>query len=355
MSSGRAKVICFQIDSQEFLALAFSKDLFRRSANLLACLELPLIQASGQFLQRAFGFLDTSFTTAPIVLSFSGAPDPDQAKPVLTLLGAHGRCGVGIDPVCPIRTFDGENDPPSNSLVPELFPEIHILLSTPWQNGHELAAEGGEVREVLFGAELAVGYVDEVILGKEVPKAIEVASMDSVISPVPAEDTVGKRDRAIGCDVQPEHHLLEIRTMVLVVALGDSRLLLRSPVLPGEGDGRCIEMNPIRFQAEELDRPKRELEEDPPTSVFSKLVEGTSNAIVIDGEFLVLGQTERCGVYRFDPIAQPVERVAGHEDVVHEEVDGLAVAEFPLSVAVNVLVEDTRHAELIQEELNQRM
>src|SRR2546426_3514625 len=110
-SSGRAEVTCFQIDSQELLALAFSKDLLRRSANLFACLELPLVQAFGQVFQCGFGFLDSSFTTLPVVLRFRGAPDPDQPKPVLALLGAHGCRGVGIDPVCAIRTSDDENDP----------------------------------------------------------------------------------------------------------------------------------------------------------------------------------------------------------------------------------------------------
>ena len=73
------------------------------------------------------------------------------------------------------------------------------------------------MREVLLGAELAVRHVDEVVLGEEVTKAIDVGLMEAVVGLVPAEHPVRKRYRPIRGDVHPEHQLLQIRTMIFVV------------------------------------------------------------------------------------------------------------------------------------------
>lgn len=262
----------------------------------------------------------------PVVLRFRGAPDPDQPKPVLALLGAHGRCGVGVDPVGAIRTFHGKDDPPPCGLVAKLLAEIDILLPTPGQDGYELASEGVEVGQVLLGAKLAVRHVDEVILGKEVPKAIEVVFMETVVRLVPAEHSVGKWNRAIRGDVHPEHDLLEVWTMIFVVAFDDSGLPYRPPVLSKEGERGRIEVDPIRLQTEKLDRPKGELEEDSPTPVFCKLIEGPSNPIIIDGEFLVLRQPQGPGVDRIDPFAQTVEGVPRNKHVMHEHPNGFTMS-----------------------------
>ena len=143
--------------------------------------------------------------------------------------------------------------------------------------------------------------------------------------------------------------------MIFVVASDDSGLSYRTPVLSKEGDRRRIEVDPIRLQAEKLDRAKGELEEDAPTPVFRELIEGPSNPIVIDGEFLVLRQSQGPGVDRFDPFAQTVEGVPRNKHVMHEHPNGFTVSELPVTAAVDVLVEDASYAELFQEELNQGM
>ena len=114
-------------------------------------------------------------------------------------------------------------------------------------------------------------------------------------------------------------------------------------------------MDPIGLQAEELDRSQGELEEDTPPSVLGKLIEYPSNPVVVDGELLVLRQSQGRGIDRFDPVTQTVEGVPGDQDVMNEQANGLTVAQRPVSVAVDVFIEDANDSQLSQEELNQRM
>lgn len=114
-------------------------------------------------------------------------------------------------------------------------------------------------------------------------------------------------------------------------------------------------MYPVSFEFKKLDRAQGELKKDSTATVFGQLVESPCDSVVVDRKLLLLGQTECRGFYRFKPLAQPVKRIPRNEHVVDENADRFSVAQLPVTVAVDVLVEDASKVELIQEELDERV
>ncbi len=102
-------------------------------------------------------------------------------------------------------------------------------------------------------------------------------------------------------------------------------------------------MDSIRLESEELDRTQRKLEEHTPSAVLGELIERSSDAVVVDRQLLRFCKPERSRLDGFDPLAQAVEGISRHEDIVDENTDRPSVTHRPIAIAVNVLVEDARN------------
>ena len=182
-----------------------------------------------------------------------GTADPDESVPLSGLLGA-GAC-AGVDGwraglLAVVKNF--MELPPSDRRRPgaQLRTELLVFLSTAGHHGNELPPVAINVREIGSGAELAVGDINEVVALKKRAELVDIADVNRIISAIAAENVMKQGDSAIGGNVETKDELLEIRSMVLVVALGDARFRSRGRV-GSEERHRC---------GVEMDAPKVELE-----------------------------------------------------------------------------------------------
>ena len=84
--------------------------------------------------------------------------------------------------------------------------------------------------------------------------------MDRVVGPVPAVDLVGDRHRAVGRDVEAEDQLLEVRPVVLRVAMGDPGFLDTPLVAAVEGHRGRVVVDATGVELELFDDVNRQME-----------------------------------------------------------------------------------------------
>ena len=101
---------------------------------------------------------------------------------------------------------------------------------------------------------------------QEVPKIIGVATMNAVVCAIATPDVVEQRHRPVGGDVEAKDKLLQVGTMVLVVAEDDTGFVARGLVAAREGDGGGVEMDAASLDLEVLDDAKSETEEHVPAA-----------------------------------------------------------------------------------------
>jgi hypothetical protein len=115
-----------------------------------------------------------------------------------------------------------------------------------------------DVGHVLGGGELAVGDVEEVAAAGELAEHLPGTLMGTVVGGVAALDPELHRHGAVACDGEDIKRLLEVRAMVLVVAVGDGqaelspqgRLAVGRLVVAVEGDGGGVVVEFVEFDAE---------------------------------------------------------------------------------------------------------
>lgn len=215
---------------------------------------------------------------------------------------------------------------PHTPLAQRLAEEL-VLLVSPREHRDEAAAVDGDVLEVVAGAQLAVGHVDEVLALQQGPQQIDVADMHGVVGPVAAEDVVQQGDCPVAGDVEPKQQLLEVGPVVLVHPVGDTGLGHRRGVLPEEGHRRGVEVDAAGRQLEVLDHPQGEAEEDAAAALAGEGLQAAGDAVVV--EVLHLGRRQPQGL-RLDalcPLPDPVEGTAGDQDVVDQHGQDLGVVE----------------------------
>jgi hypothetical protein len=164
-----------------------------------------------------------------------------------------------------------------------------------------------------------------------------------------------ERHGTIGGDVEAEDELLEVGTVIFVVAVRDPRFPYRARVLTTEGHRSGIEVDSPGLEPEEFDRTQGELKEDPAASELCQLFEGTAHAVIIDGEFLLDAQAESIGLDGLHPFPEAIEGITAQKHIVNEDRDRGTVTQDTVSIGVDVLVEDTCHGELLEKVLDDRV
>ena len=117
--------------------------------------------------------------------------------------------------------------------------------------------------------------------------------MNRVVAAVAAVDLMSEWHGAVANDVQAEDELLEIRPVVLIVAVRDPRLFHRRLVGTVERHARRVLMDPAGVEFELLDDVQREQEEEASRAGRDQCVEGASGAVVVDRSLLYCRQAER--------------------------------------------------------------
>jgi hypothetical protein len=173
------------------------------------------VQARGQVVKFRFDPAQAGLPGRGIEGRLLRTPEPDQAKSV-------GTARVGGRPINVRRIVlasgrQRQGAPPTDAALTQPDPHGPVLGPGPGQHGHEPPLIMGQIGQILPGAQLAVGDIDEIVPAEQVTKTFEVGPVDRVVGPVAAVDIMGERDRPVGRDVQPEDELLEVRTVVLVV------------------------------------------------------------------------------------------------------------------------------------------
>jgi hypothetical protein len=102
-------------------------------------------------------------------------------------------------------------------------PEERLLLAAFGQHGHKASSPGRDVPHRLFGAQLGVGDIDEPGVSDEIDEPVPRGDVGEAVLRVARRAPVRERDRPVGRHREDPQQLLEVGTMVLVVAVGDLR------------------------------------------------------------------------------------------------------------------------------------
>ena len=167
------------------------------------------------------GPLDPPAAGHGVLFGLAQAVIPDQ--PIA--FGGRGRLVAGGVAVEHLAFLVGllPQRPPGDLALGHQCAEGGVFAAGPRQHGDEAALALVEVGHVLAGGQLAVGHVEEVAAAGQLAEQIPGVAMGLVVGHVAAFGAEVQRHAAVGGDREDEQQLLQVGTMVLVVAEGDGQ------------------------------------------------------------------------------------------------------------------------------------
>ncbi len=132
---------------------------------------------------------------------------------------------IGAGAVCHVSSGSSVRSRPPQRLGPVGLVGVRpvaqeaVLAAAAWKDGHEPSAVGVDVGHLLARAQLAVGDIEEVRATDDRAQLVPGGDVRLVIARVAVAQAVRDRDRLVGADGQDPRQLLEIGTVVLVVAV----------------------------------------------------------------------------------------------------------------------------------------
>jgi len=223
---------------------------------------LAPVKLGGEIMKLPLGLSNLGLPGRLVEGRLLGTPAPDDPVPFARFRHSVGRRPIDVGRIVffpPV--LDGRSPaPPRGGPLPQQCPHRLVLGPGPRQDGDELTPVALQIGQVLAGAELAVGHVDEVVAAQKLPETLQVAPVDRVVGPVPAVDLVGDRHRAVGRDVEAEDQLLEVRPVVLRVAMGDPGFLDTPLVAAVEGHRGRVVVDATGVELELFDDVNRQME-----------------------------------------------------------------------------------------------
>ena len=175
--------------------------------------------ASGQLLQ---GPLDPPAAGHGVQFGLAQAVVPHQP---IAFGGAGGLVAerVAVDHL-PSSSRLLPQRPPSDLALATNSRKARVFAAGPRQHGDEPALALVQVGHVLAGGQLAVGHVEEVAPAGQLAEQVPGVAVRLVVHHVAACGPEVQRHAAVGGDREDEQELLQVGTMVLVVAEGDGQV-----------------------------------------------------------------------------------------------------------------------------------
>jgi hypothetical protein len=184
---------------------------------------------------------------------------------------------------------------------------------------------------MLLRAQLGIGHVQKVGAPHDPSEHLPRLDVGAVIGDVAVVDVVVDGDRPVAADGEGPHELLEIGTVVFVVAVDDAQATATVPagrplrVHAREGDARGVVVEALEVHGELPHHVNDEAGSQAAQIALEEPIERATEAIVVD-ERQVLGlKLQLRGIEPTGPGGDAVEGMAAQGEVAHEEegaVDG---------------------------------
>jgi len=149
--------------------------------------------------------------------------------------------------------------------------------------------------------------------------------MHRVVAGVAIVDLAMQGHRPIGTDGDAEEQLFQIGAVVLVVPEGDARRPISgvggslSGILAGEGDRRGVLVELGEIDVELTDGPPDQGDQQAGAVGAGEVVEGTSDAVVVEQSDLPGKEAEVFGDAASGPAGDGIERLAGEQEVGQQD------------------------------------
>ena len=178
---------------------------------------------------------------------------------------------TGVDPVEPIPTFVCEVLAEEHGEIFGLLlvvrfgsaPDLLFGFASVAQRRFELSDLGpalghhgdrtpavcNDVRQLLVGAQFAVGHIEELRVGCDLAQRLPGLDVGGVVGAVTGIDLMVHRNRPVGTQAEAEHQLFQIGAVVLAVAPFQRHPAARFPrILPIGLDARRVVVDALKFQ-----------------------------------------------------------------------------------------------------------
>ncbi len=202
-----------------------------------------------------------------------------------------------------------------------------VFAAGPRQDGDEAALALVEIGHVFAGGQFAVGHVEKVAAAGQLAQQVPGVAVGLVVGHVAAFGAEVQRHAAVGGDREDEQELLQIGTMVLVVAEGDRQRGTAQVTLRGRGlgvgaaesDRGGIVVQFVQGDAELLDDVRRHGQDQRGHVGHKQPVQRASHAIVVQPREILGQKAQRLGSMAGRPFAHAIDRLAGKEQIAEQD------------------------------------
>jgi hypothetical protein len=327
--AGSPDLPAVQADLQEPRTPAAAED----DGDLLAddgpLLAFAAVEFGGEIMKIPLGFAHLGLPGCRVQGRLLGTPAPDDPMAFACFRDSVDRGPVDVRRIVffpPV--LDGQSPAPAHrSPLPQQVPHRLVLGPGAGQDGDELAPVAVQIGQVLAGAELAVGHVDEVVAAQKLPQTLQVSPVDRVVAPVPAVDLVGDRHRAVGRDVEAKDQLFEVRPVALVETESDPWFLDAPLVAAVEGDRGRVVVDAAGVELELFDDLDRQVEKQTFSLGRGEGVQGPGDPVVVERALLRFGEPETFGPDGLGPLGDAVKRSRREKNVLDQNAQSLGVVE----------------------------
>jgi hypothetical protein len=245
----------------------------------------------------------------------------------------------------------------------DLGAEGGVLAAGAGQDAEEPPAVAMDIGHALGRGQLAVGDVGEVRPAGELAEEVPGVAMRAVVGGVAAPHAELHRHGAVAGDGEDVEQLLEVGAMVLVVAPGGGQpqpapqgpLPIGGLVVAVEGDGGRVVVQLVELDLELADGMDDDGQGEGRDVGVEEAVEAAAGAIVVERSESGGGQAEELGDMACGPLTQPVEGLAGDEEVLEQQQQPGGGGDATAAVlAREVVAEDRVESEPVEESVEDR-
>ena len=284
------------------------------------------LQLRLELLDRQPRLFDGGLPAVGVVPGHQGVPDPNDAVALGRRQGGFHDAPDVLGPAAPAGIGPPHDLLPRRVMILEVVPEPPVLPSRPRQDGDEPTVLARQMREARARAEFAVGDVEEVGAADDLAERVPGVHVGHDVTGLAVQGPVVDRHRAVDRHGEDEEQLLEIRPMVLVVAVGNAergavagRRPGRGGVVAREGDRRRVVVQLVQRDLERPNRPDHDAGQEARAVRAEQLVQRAAHLVIAQPRPGPGRQPQQGGVGSGRPLALGRERLALIEDQVAQE------------------------------------